>query len=203
MAEEPQKRNKSTFYWLGGFIVVGLLAIAGFYFYLKYFAHPNSEPHANYAKQARRQNISSAIDDYTKWATALPDRRMNMDHGLTSKGLHKIASVLTLMVDSVSAGNQTRAKADVDTIRMMADSVTQNWRSGRHADMIRKAFLKTADALALRQQHRSSAVDQSVDSLVQQAQKINPETLTLNQRDEVKSAFIQTARIFGSSRYGH
>lgn len=192
MTEEPKKRSNSIFYWLGGFIVFGLLAIGGMYLYIKNKHFASDEHHVNHTTAGK---IAMAIDEYDRWVDALPERRMNVDHELISNGFTKIASVLSLMADSSTTREKGRARADIETIKLMADSITVNWKSGRHADMITKAFDKTADCILILSKTRNDDFDNERNNLLEKVKAINDETLTLNQRDEVKAAFKQTANV--------
>lgn len=200
MSEERKNQKNNGFYWPVGFIVFGLVALACIFLYLKYFTHPDNEKHANYAIQARKDSISMAIGDFQKWTKGLPDHRMNIDHELTSTGLRKIANILFL-IDTLRTNSTGPAKANIDSIRMMADSVTFNWKSGRHADMIKEGFTKTADVITTLFPNKTPALAHAVDDLKLKMQDINQKVLTLNQRDEVKAAFQQTAEVFRQTGY--
>ncbi len=193
MTEETKKPSNRIFYWLGGFIVFGLLAIAGMFFYIKNKHFDSDDKPVNRTAPSK---IEMAIDNYDRWVQTLPDRRMNVDHELTSNGLTKIASVLALMADSSVTREKSQVRANIDTIKLMADSITVDWRSGRHADMIKKAFNKTADCTLLLSKNRSNSFEKVQGNLKESVKALDEKTLTLNQRDEVKTAFKQTAEVF-------
>lgn len=177
IAGEPEKRSNGIFYWLGGFIVFGLLAIAGMYFYIKYKHFADDTTPVNHTGPGK---IAMAIDDYNRWVDALPDRRMNVDHELTSNGLAKLASVLSLMADSSTTSAKAEVRPDIDTIKLMADSITHHWKSSRHADMIKKAFIKTSDGIAILSKNQSTDFKTAQYSLTKSVNAIDRKTLTLN-----------------------
>ncbi len=193
MTEEPKKRSNSIFYWLGGFIVFGLLAIAGMFFYIKNKHFDSDDQPVNHTAPGK---IAMAIDNYERWVQTLPDRRMNVDHELTSNGLTKITSILALMADSSITREKSQVRANIDTIKLMADSITVDWKSGRHADMIKKAFNKTADCTLLLSKNQDTDFKKAQGDLTESVKAIDKKTLTLNQRDEVKTAFKQTGEVF-------
>lgn len=121
---------------------------------------------------------------------------MDVSHELTQTGLNKIADVLDLMSDSLADQNNNTIHADISSIRSLADSITYNWKSGKHADMIKLAFSKTADALTNLQKTNKPAFIKEVQALKLEIKDIDTIALTLNQRDQVKDAFKQTALVF-------
>ncbi len=193
MTEESKKPSNRIFYWLGGFIVFGLLAIAGMFYYIKNKHFDSDEQPLNPNAPGK---IAMAIDNYDRWVQTLPDRRMNVDHELTSDGLTKIASVLALMADSSITHEKSQVRANIDTIKLMADSITVDWKSGRHSDMIKKAFNKTADCTLLLSKNQDTDFKNAQGNLTESIKAIDKKTLTLNQRDEVKTAFKQTGEVF-------
>ncbi|RYY30559.1 MAG: hypothetical protein EOP41_00350 [Sphingobacteriaceae bacterium] len=193
MTEENKPRKNRIFYWLGGFIILGLLVLTGQYFYWKFIS---IEPKKT-VKQPVVQDtkLSSAIKDYQQWTISLADKKMDINHELTKTGLNKIADVLDLMSDSLTNPNKT-IHTDINSIRSHADSITYNWKSGKHADMIKLAFIKTADAITDLQPQNKPAFYKALQVLKLRINDIDTNTLTLNQREQVKDAFNQTASVF-------
>jgi len=81
-------------------------------------------------------------------------------------------------------------------ISSLADSLTYNWKSGKHADMIKKALIKTAEVISSLGYTKVTAANHEVLELELKTRAIDPKTLTLNQRNAVKAAFEQTSNLF-------
>ncbi|RYY05888.1 MAG: hypothetical protein EOP43_07825 [Sphingobacteriaceae bacterium] len=194
MTEENKPRKNRIFYWLIGFIILGLLVLTGQYLYWKFIG---GEPKKTVNQPVVQDTkLSSAIKDYRQWTTALAGKKMDVSHELTQAGLNKIADVLDLMSDSLANRNTTTIHADINSIRSLADSITYNWKSGKHADMIKLAFSKTADVLTDLQSTHKPVFNKGIQALKLEIKDIDTNTLTLNQRDQVKDAFKQTAFVF-------
>ncbi|RYE25133.1 MAG: hypothetical protein EOP45_05095 [Sphingobacteriaceae bacterium] len=196
MTEENKPQKNRIFYWLGAFIIVGLLTLSGQYLYWKFISGNVREP-VNHALADQDTKLSSAIKDYGQWSASLADKKMDVSHELTKTGLDKIANVLTLMSAENSVNQDNDAiHTDINRIHGLADSITYNWKSGKHADMIKLAFSKTTDVLTDLQTTNKPVFTKEVQTLKLEIKDIDASTLTLKQRDQVKDAFKQTAFVF-------
>ncbi|RYE29799.1 MAG: hypothetical protein EOP42_13585 [Sphingobacteriaceae bacterium] len=192
--EETKPRKNRIFYWLGGFIIVGLLVLTGQYLYWKFLSSDSKEP-VNRTLAYKDTKLSAAIKDYGNWSASLAGKKMDVDHELTQTGLNKIANILDLM--SANQNNNT-VHADISRIYGLADSITYNWKSGKHADMIKLAFAKTTDVMSALQLKQKPAFAKEINVLKLKVKQIDTDTLTLNQRDQVKDVFNQTASVLST-----
>lgn len=178
MTEENKPHKNRIFYWLGGFIILGLLVLTGQYLYWKFISGSSRMP-VNHTLVYKDTKLSSAIKDYGQWTTSLAGKKMDVNHELTQAGLNKIADVLDLMSDSLANQNNTTIHADINSIRSLSDSITYNWKSGKHADMIELAFSKTADVLTDLQTTNKPVFNKEIQALKLEIKDIDVSTLTL------------------------
>lgn len=191
---EKKPQSNRSFYLLGLFILIGLIGLTGQYLYWKYKG-ATKETNITAARPMDNK-LSLAIHDYDHWTETLPDQKMNVDHDLTSKGLIKIRAVLEAFPDSFKTSQSAKVQRDITTVGVMADSITYNWKSGRHADMIKIAFLKTLGVVTEINDKQHLGAETEITALRLKADAIDKKTLTLNQRDAVKDAFRQTDSLF-------
>ena len=195
MTEKQSTNRNKIYYWLGGVILVCLLAIGGQYLYWKYLSGDKNTQAQNYALVKPNKEALSAISDYVKWTDTIDRNKMSLDHQFTQTGLKKIANVLSLMAHTTpSAGGEVSAATE--QIRITADSLTYNWKSGHHADMIKKSFELTVSVLKKLQNDGFQSVGPEMAVLTNKVDAIVVKTLTLDQRGEIKSAFRQTGIVF-------
>lgn len=195
---ENTPRKHRTVYWLGASILFGILALIGQYLYWKY-KEGLSTKEITTAVKPKDNRLYLAVHDYIQWTDSLRNRTMDYDHELTRTGLRKISAVLAVSTDSLGTDRAPQVQNDIAGIRAMADSITYYWRSGRHADMIKKAFSMTIDASTLLGIGKSPAAKTALSGLQTKTEAISKETLTLHQRDAVKDAFEQTAVLFAKA----
>lgn len=189
--QDVPRRNKGLF-WLGAVIFILLLITVAIYVYRKYDGERYVRQPVNYGKASSNTKFSSAVNDFINWTDSLPDKRMNTDHNLTSTGLIKIANILTLYTGAINDNDQSVCD-NITYVRSMSDSVSINWKSGRHADMIKHALTKTASVISETPDGSSPRVQEELDLLKTKIADIDIKTLTLDQRDDVKNAFMQVA----------
>ncbi|QJD95421.1 hypothetical protein HH214_05815 [Mucilaginibacter robiniae] len=188
--------SNTILYWLSGFIVVGLLAVGGQYVYWKLAENSGSKAGHSVAVRSANNQLSSAIYRYEQWLMVLPARKMTFDHNLTKTGLYRIADVLSALPDSTASETQFQVHAEVMSIRHLADSLTFNWKSGRHADMIKKAFYITADVVDTQRANKLQTGISSTAALRAKIDVMDEKTLTLNQKGTVRDVFAEVGTLF-------
>lgn len=74
MPDENKPHKNRIFYWLGGFIILGLLVLTGQYLYWKYIS---GEPKkiVNQPVVHEDTRLFSAIKDYRQWTTSLSEKK--------------------------------------------------------------------------------------------------------------------------------
>jgi hypothetical protein len=193
--DDEKPHSNRIYYWLSAFILAGLVALVGQYLLWKYKTS-NTEKSVTLNAPLKNEKLLSAIRDYIQWTDALPNDKMDIDHELTRTGLRKIAAVFAAYPDSLAGDKATQVQSEIGKINTLADSLNYNWKSGKHADMIKTAFSTTIDAVTSLNWLKYPAVNAEIAILRLKIDAIDKKILTLEQRDVVKDAFKQTKSVF-------
>ena len=114
---------------------------------------------------------------------------MSLDHAFTSEALTK----LTDAVDAMATEAGYDVKVDIAKAKQYADEITKDPMSITHADKIRSAADVLSTSLQNMQQAKYPGLSNEATDVKNTAAAIIPETLTLDQRDVVKSFFRKAA----------
>lgn len=130
------------------------------------------------------------LDDYNQWALTI-NGKVALDHTYTNGGLTK----LTKAVDAMASAEGIYIADWKDTkqnLMMWAEQLTENWKSGEHADMTRKAFMTLNEAFkSITDDPRFTGTKKWVNELDATARMIDPAVLMTNQADHVVNYFDQ------------
>lgn len=114
---------------------------------------------------------------------------MSLDHAYSSEALTK----LTDAVDAMATEAGYDVKVDIAKAKQYADEITKDPMVTTHADKIRSAADVLSTSLQNMQQAKYPGLSAEAADVKSAAAAINPETLTLDQRDAVKSFFRKAA----------
>jgi hypothetical protein len=114
---------------------------------------------------------------------------MGIDHVFTNDAFTK----LTHAVEAIAAEAGYNVKADIAEAKRLADEITKDPMATTHADKIRSAADVLSTPLQNIQQAKYPSLAAEAADVKSAASAINPETLTLDQRDAVKSFFRKAA----------
>ncbi len=117
--------------------------------------------------------------------------RMSLDHTYTHDAFIKLIDAINAMADEIGY----EFKIDRDIINEHAEFITKDPLDTSHADSIRKAANKITDILQNMQQAKYPGMVSEIRELRTASSSINPDVLTLNQREDVKSFFRKAAEI--------
>ena len=121
-----------------------------------------------------------------------PEVEMNLDHDYTCKGLKLMANALAGMANEYDLDN-ANVMSTVRTLKQKADILDNDWKSTKHADHIKEAFMAATSTMSEIQKAHLPAMATRIDKLKQEAMDVDPKTLTLNQKEDVKTFFRQYA----------
>lgn len=128
-----------------------------------------------------------AISDYLEFAGApgLPagTPEMGKDHEYTAEGIRKLGAALQ---DLVERRPGVESQQRLDRFRESAQKIQQDPTSAGHADRVREVFTTAADVVA-------SVEAGAGDTLRQAATAIDGSTPLLEQREQVRTFFRQSA----------
>ncbi len=117
------------------------------------------------------------------------EKEMDIHHEYTGTALRKMGDALEALANKKGMADQMNVQALHTDLDAAADDIQKNWKEDDHADHIKKAFLKVSTAL-------NQLADGSTDvNLKQEAKDIDPNTLTLEQKADVKDFIAKTAMV--------
>ena len=123
---------------------------------------------------------------------ANPQVEMNLDHDYTCKGLNLMAAALMAMENQYDL-DDVNVKKTAMMLKQKADILDNDWRSTKHADHIKEAFMAATESMSAIQSAYIPGMATRINKLKQEARDVDPKTLTLSQKEDVKSFFRQYA----------
>jgi len=181
MTEIKIEKKKPVWPWI--LLVLGLLVAAWFFF----FRNDKDEPVNSNALIDVREN-NSTVAAYVTFINS-DTNTMSLDHSFASMALTK----LTDAVDAMATEAGYDVKVDIAKAKQYADEIAKDPMSTTHADKIRSAADVLSTSLQNMQQAKYPGLSNEATDVKNAAAAINPETLTLDQRDVVKSFFRKAA----------
>jgi hypothetical protein len=109
-------------------------------------------------------------------------------HEYTSTGIRNLADALNAIAHRTDNHND-RINQKHQQLHQMADKIQQDPHSTRHANIIRDAFTTSADLMEQLQRNLYPQLDDQVAEVRQAAQSLNPQDLTLDQKDDIQRFF--------------
>lgn len=117
-----------------------------------------------------------------------PSEDMGLHHEYTSNGIRNLADALNAIAHRTDNHND-RIDTKHQELHQMADRIQKDWKSTQHANIIQDAFATSADMIERVQRNLYPHLENQVAEVREAAQAINPQELTLNQKNEVKQFF--------------
>lgn len=176
MTEIKIEKKKPVWPWI--LLVLGLLAAAWFFFFRNDKKESLIDVHEN----------NSTVAAYVTFINS-DTNKMSLDHSFTSEALTK----LTDAIDAMATEAGYDVKVDIAKAKQYADEITKDPMSTTHADKIRSAADVLSTSLQNMQQAKYPGLSAEAADVKSAAAAINPETLTLDQRDAVNSFFSKAA----------
>ncbi len=114
-----------------------------------------------------------------------------MDHEFASQALLKLSDATQAMAKETGYD----VKGDLDSAKAYANQITNDPNATTHAGSIKKAADILAGVLQNLQQQKYPGLANEAATLKSSCDAINPDVLTLDQRDAIKSFFSNAADI--------
>jgi len=184
MTEIKIEKKMPVWPWI--LLVLGLLFAGWFFFVRSDKAEPVETADKTALIDLHKNNIIVAT--YVTFINS-DTNTMSLDHAFTSEALTK----LTDAVDAMATETGYDLKADVAKTKQLAYEITEDPMATTHADKIRSAADVLSTSLQNIQQAKYPGLSAEATDVKSAASAINPETLTLDQRDAVKSFFRKAA----------
>jgi len=133
---------------------------------------------------------NTKVNEYIDFIEA-DNIKMTLDHAYTHAAILKLVNAINSLADEIGY----EFKIDRDKVIEHAETITIDPLDTSHADSIRKAANIITDILQNIQQAKYPGLVSEIRELRATASSINPDVLTLNQKEEVKSFFSKAAEI--------
>ncbi|CAN5918726.1 hypothetical protein BH24BAC1_BH24BAC1_19590 [soil metagenome] len=195
MAEIEIQRKKTPIWpWiLGALVVVALL-----WFLVNRTGQPSPDQATTATTNAPRVTAPATdptaplLPEVQQFVTFVrdnePSEDMGLQHEYTSNGIRNLADALNAIAQRTDNHND-RIDTKHQELHQMADQIQKNPTSTQHANVIRDAFTTSADMMERVQRNLYPHLENQVAEVRQAAQSINPQDLTLDQKNEVKRFF--------------
>ncbi|MGK2863184.1 MAG: hypothetical protein ACSLE0_14735 [Chitinophagaceae bacterium] len=188
MTEIKIEKKKQVWPWI--LLGLGILALLLYFFVFSNDTEKEkvTETPATALKDIHENNRTVAA--YVMFINA-DTNKMTLDHSYTNEALLKLTDATNAMANEVDYS----VKADLDKAKELTDKIINDPFETSHADNIRKAADILAGSLQNLQQAKYPMLENDAGEVKLAAEAINPETLTLEQRDAVKSFFAKAANL--------
>ena len=195
MAEIKIEQKKQIWPWM----IAGLVIVALLVYFLGFRDSGNNIAEVTEATEATEasyitdtsepdllgeKEINTTIAAYVDFVEN-SEGMMGLDHAYTNEALLKLIDAVNAKADEV--GYEVRA--DLDKVREYAKIITVDPYETTHADNIRKAADILTNVLLNIQLAEYLGLTAEMDELKSASASINPEVLTLAQKDAVKKYF--------------
>ena len=128
--------------------------------------------------------------------TASMEGEMGLDHEFSHQALSQLAEATVSLAESKGLTDEASARQKADRVRQLADEIMRDPMSGDHGDKIGMAAMLITEILEdVDQQSYGSQSTDAITTMRNEAQEISGETLTLNQKDNVRSFFSQARTV--------
>lgn len=117
--------------------------------------------------------------------------RMSLDHDYTNEALLKLTAAINAIASEIGYDIQ----ADLEKVKESASLIDNEPFETSHANNIRNATDKSTTALQNMQQAKYPWLSEEVQELKSASASINPEKLTLEQKDAVQNYFAKASDI--------
>lgn len=131
---------------------------------------------------------NSTVAAYVNFIESGKDK-MSFDHAYTNEALLKLIAATKAIASEVGL----EVEADLEMVKEYANMITMDPFETTHADNIRKADAILTNALQNIQKAKFPGLADEVAELISASESIKPETLTLEQKYEVKNYFAKAS----------
>ena len=184
MTEIKIEKKNSIWPWI--LLLLGILAAAWFFFIRNDKAEPVETAENTTLIDVHENN--NVVATYVTFINA-DTNTMGLDHTFVSEAFTR----LTDAVDAMATEAAYDVKVDVVEVKQHVDEIRKDPMATTHADKIRSLADVLSTSLQNMQQAKYPGLGAEAADVKSAASAINPETLTLDQRDAVKSFFRKAA----------
>lgn len=131
---------------------------------------------------------NSTVSTYVNFIKENPDQ-MGLDHDFTNEALLKLTNATSAMANEIGYDIQK----DLEAVRTHAEKISRDPYETTHANSIRKSAEILATVLQNIQQKAFSGLASEANEVKNAATAIDPDILTLDQKEDVKNFFKESA----------
>ena len=136
-------------------------------------------------------NYSESVGRYLS-TTADMEGDMGLDHNFSHRALTELAMATKQIAQSKGLMDEADVKEKADRVDQLANDIMRDPMAGDHADKIKMASMLIVEILEdIDEEAYSGRAVDDIAKLRQEAQAMNAETLTLDQKENVRSFFAQ------------
>lgn len=133
-------------------------------------------------------NFVEYANDYESYTVNM-DGNMGLDHDFSHEALTKLANTTAALVTAHGLGDETNVMEQKRMVVSAADSIMKDPYATTHADNIRSAAMGITGMLETVQQRDYPEFADAIAQVRTSAEAITPESLTLNQKEDVRDFF--------------
>ena len=189
MAEIKIEKKKAVWPWL--LLALGLIALLVYLFLFR--GQDENIPVAEISAPTELIDVEEnnpTVEGYVSFILA-DTATMSLDHTYAHEALTKLIDATKAMAGEIGFD----IKGDLDKAKEYTDAITVDPMATTHATNIKKAADIVSGVLQNIQQAKYASLANETGDVSAAAKAINPETLTLNQRDAVKTFFGKAANL--------
>ena len=137
----------------------------------------------------------AAVSTYLA-TTANMEGEMGIDHELSHRAMSELAAATTAVAEEKGLMSEASVKDKSDRVMQLSNEIRQDPMAGTHADKIKMAALLITEMLEdIDQEAYAGRSAADLEGLREEAQAMNAETLTLDQKEDVRSFFGQARTV--------
>ncbi|MBU2493072.1 MAG: hypothetical protein KJ571_10650 [Bacteroidetes bacterium] len=187
MAEIKIEKKKPIWIWM--LLGLGLIAVFVYFMSLNNDYEDTEEVSESVELISVNEN-NHVVSDYVNFIES-DTNHMSMDHAFTHDAIRKLANAIVAIADIADY----EIKADMDIVKEYAETITLDSLDATHANDIRKAADILTNVLQNIQAAKYPGLSNEITVLRNASNSIDPDVLTLDQRDAVKTFFRSAADI--------
>lgn len=205
MAEIKIKKKTPIWPW-----IVGILIVIALLLYFFVFANDNTDDaddvNTTDTEQVMDNNNGmndtadlAGISEITSYNSYISDPNMALDHEYTSGALSKLIAATKATADALNVD----VNADITEANAKADAITSDPTSLTHANKIKDAAQSIAQALQTIQTEKFPQLKSQYKEVETAISNIDPDTPTLEEKDDVKAFFSKAGNLLTSIQNDH
>lgn len=196
---EEMKKGGGILPWIIGLLLLGLIiwAVAAFIGGDDDEMMTEEETVEEYTPPAQTANNVDYATPVAAFMTLTNDMEgeMGLDHEFSHDALTRLAKASVALADNKGVEDEASADSKGDRVMQLADDITKDPTATDHADKIKKAAMLITEILEdVSEEGFDGKASASLAKLRSEVEAMTPQTLTLDQKENVRSFFAQ-ARI--------